>query len=161
MAHLEDQANEKMVQELDNSKYVASHLISIKVPLTFLPYYTNSAEYLRQDGRIEIGGVIYNYVKARIYNDSLEVLCIPNAEATKLLTAKNDFLKFSNDQQRGGQGKKPVPAGKSFKYFSPGNCQAKNPAKRLAFLASLSKLNRAYLILPFYYVTVIEEPPDV
>ena len=159
MAHLEDKADEKMEQQIDDDKYETSQLISIKVSLANLPYYTNTSDYTRQDGRIEISGVMYNYVKARIYNDSLEVLCIPNTEATTLLTAKDDFFRLSNDLQK--QGKKPAPIAKAFKFFSPGNCPNKNASKRNLCASASQKQSRASVILPFYYFSDIEDPPEI
>ncbi len=90
-----------MEVQLDNNNYDESQLISIKVPITYLPYYNNSKTFERVDGQIEIHGTPYKYVKRRIYNDSLELLCIPNATAMKLQTTKNEFFKFVNDLQLG------------------------------------------------------------
>ena len=73
---LEKQENIKMELALDENNYEDHQLISIKQP-TNLPYYQNSKTFQRIDGEIEIEGVYYKYVKCRIYNDSLEMLCIP------------------------------------------------------------------------------------
>jgi hypothetical protein len=158
MAHLEDKANEKMEQQIDGNAYEASQLISIKIPLTNLPYYTNSADYKRQDGHIEVQGIVYNYVKERIYNDSLEMLCIPNSEATTLLTAKDDFFKLSNELQK--QGKKPAPVAKAFKFFSPYYWFNNIVLKQSMFAVALQQQSSASVIRPVYYTSNIEDPPD-
>ena len=62
---------------LDAKAYNDDELISIKQP-TNLPYYNNTKEFQRVDGEVEIDGVEYKYVKCRIYQDSLEMLCLPN-----------------------------------------------------------------------------------
>ena len=104
---MEETASAKLEAQLDNNDYDENQLISIKIPVTYLPYYNNSKQYERVDGQIEIEGVKYKYVKRRIYNDSLEMLCIPDHNVMKLLSAKNEFFKFVNDLQHPGQNKNP------------------------------------------------------
>jgi len=160
MAHLEDEANKNIEQRLDDNNYDASAVITIKIPLTKLPYYTNSAGYERQNGEIEINNVKYNCVKKRIYNDTLEVVYIYNAEATKLCTARTDFYKLCNDLQNAGKGKKS-PAGNTLKFFSPGNCRERKPVDQLCFNNNCTGLSRPFIMRPFYYVTMIENPPEI
>jgi hypothetical protein len=76
-AILQDHADKTMVANLDQNNYTDADLISIKVPATHLSSYVNSKEFQRVDGKIEIEGVQYNYVKRRFSEDSLE-LRIPN-----------------------------------------------------------------------------------
>lgn len=150
-----------MVAQLDANRFDQSRLISIKAPVVNLPYYTNSAEWNRVDGSITIAGVEYNYVKLRIYNDSLELLCIPNTDAARLLACKVDYVKLINGLQGSGQGKKTGTGGKPFKYFSPCNNPAKNTsANSILAVFTGEKINRSYLFLPFYFVRVIDDPPD-
>lgn len=160
MACMEESANKKLDQALNDNSYDSSTLITIKVPLKNLPYYTNSATYQRQEGRIEIAGVQYNCVKQRMYKDTLEVLCIPNNAATKLCQARNDFYKLSNDLENAS--KKGKPSANQFKYFSPGNYLEKKIHGKGVYHDHLSKKStRPSILLPFYYVTVIENPPEL
>ena len=101
ISYIENKADQQLEEQLDNNNYDESQLISIKVPVTYLPYYNNSKAFERIDGHMEIHGTPYKYVKRRIYNDSLELLCIPNATAMKLQTTKNEIFKFVNDLQTG------------------------------------------------------------
>lgn len=95
--YLEERADSRLEAKLDQDIYNESDLISIKIP-TNLPYYTASSEtYERVDGEIDIRGVSYKYVKRRLYNDSLELLCIPNVEKTGLQNAKDKFFRYAND----------------------------------------------------------------
>jgi hypothetical protein len=80
-------ADKEMEARLDDNSYDDSQLISFKVPIT-LSYYNPSPQWERIEGSIEIGNVYYKYVKRRMVDDSLEVLCIPNSTATKLLAVK-------------------------------------------------------------------------
>ena len=97
IAVIEKSENAKLEAQLDNDNYEESELISIKIPVTYLPYYNNSASFERVDGQVEIEGTQYKYVKRRIYNDSLELLCIPNSAVMKLCVAKDEYFKFIND----------------------------------------------------------------
>jgi hypothetical protein len=92
---IQSQKEQVLLTQLDKEEYADEDLISIKTPIA-LPYYTNSADYERIDGTIEIDGIAYNYVKRRVYNDSLELLCLPNTAKQQLQTAKSDFFKLSN-----------------------------------------------------------------
>ena len=91
-AIMEQRADKTLIANLDENNYTESDLISIKVPAVHLSYYVNSKEFERVDGKVEIAGVQYNYVKRRLLNDSLELLCIPNKKATQLKTAKEEFF---------------------------------------------------------------------
>jgi hypothetical protein len=96
-SYLEYEADVRLTADLDQDNYDEADLISIKVANN-LPYYTaNSATYERVDGEITIKGVPHKYVKRRMYNDSLELLCIPNIEKTGLQNAKDKFFLLAND----------------------------------------------------------------
>jgi hypothetical protein len=115
---LENKANRQLEMQLDNSNYNETELFSIKVPITQLSYYTNSNLFERIDGKMEIGDAQYHYVKRRLYNDSLELICILNRPVMKLQDARNDFMKLVNDLQSSGQGKKGGNHPGSMKDFS-------------------------------------------
>ncbi len=104
--YLEARENALLESQLDRSDYDVSQLISIKVPITGLSYYNNSKQFERIDGGIELNGVEYKYVKLRLYNDSIELLCIPNHAVMVLRSSKEEFFKLANDLQHTGQNKK-------------------------------------------------------
>lgn len=85
-----------LLTELDNEAYAAEDLISIKTPIS-LPYYSNSETFERVDGTIKIEGIEYQYVKRRIFNDSLELLCLPNLAKQQLQSVKHNFFKQTNE----------------------------------------------------------------
>ena len=101
---LEDRQDSRLVAQLDRHDYDTDELISIKTALS-LPYYTNSETYERVDGTIKMDGIEYRYVQRRIFNDSLELLCLPNTVKAQLQAAKSDFFKLSNDWQSAPDGK--------------------------------------------------------
>ena len=92
------QTNKHTVQELDNGNYDESELFEIKVPL-HLPYYTSLNEYERYDGEIELNGIHYNFVKRKIQDDTLYLLCLPNHVKTELYKAKNELAAEQSDNE--------------------------------------------------------------
>ncbi len=110
---MQDRTNAHLESQLDRRNFDESQLISIKLPATHLAYYNNSAAFERVDGQLEINGVPYKYVKRRIYNDSIELLCIPNQMALNLRISGDEYFRLINDIQRSQQ-EKGHPATKSF-----------------------------------------------
>ena len=96
--YMQQKASDQLEVKLDKSLYDESQLIELKVPMN-LPYQTNWSAYQRYDGEIEVEGIIYKYVKRKVANDTLYLMCIPNTKKMNLETAKNDFFKLSNDLQ--------------------------------------------------------------
>jgi hypothetical protein len=105
VTYMQARADSELDAQLDSESYDESALISVKVPVTHLSYYNLSTKYERVNGSIEIAGVTYQYVKRRLYNDSLEMLCIPNQTVNNLKAYKNEFFGTVNGLQ-------PVPTGK-------------------------------------------------
>jgi len=103
---MENHQNARLETQLDNDQYNESDLVSLKVPVAHLSYYNNSISFERVDGQIEINGIAYKYVKRRLYNDSIELLCIANPVSMQLKNAKDDFFKIANDLQNTAQNKK-------------------------------------------------------
>lgn len=90
------QADKRMVQQIDSNTIDEQQLIELKTPID-MPYYNDSHEYQRLDGEIVLNGMHYNYVKRKIHNDTLYLLCLPNFEKTTLAKEKNNFAGLVND----------------------------------------------------------------
>jgi hypothetical protein len=155
---MEDQADKQLEAQLDENNYDPSQLISVKVPVTYLPYYNNSEEFERVDGQVEIQGVPYKYVKRRIFNDSLELLCIPNGTALKFQKAGSEFFKFTNDLK---PGKKSEPRSGSMKIFSIDYCTTDHAYRLKAPDHTLSRQSSAYcMFIPSRYALTADHPPE-
>jgi hypothetical protein len=113
-----DAALEKQV---DLTKFDDHQLITIKTKLN-LPYYVSSPGFERTYGSITINGTSYQYVKRRIYNDTLELLCLPNDAKTGMQSLKNDIAKGVTD----GQASTPRKHS-SIKIFLPDFFQSYKP----------------------------------
>ena len=70
--------------------------MEVKIPYP-LPYAANHTSFERFDGEIEFNGVHYNYVKRKMVNDTLVILCIPNTIKTELNKAKSDLVAGFNN----------------------------------------------------------------
>ena len=81
---------------LDKNEFKENELIEIKIPLN-LPYQLNWKSFERFDGEIDVDGIHYKYVKRKIYNDSLILLCLPNKSKQQIEKAEEDYFKIVND----------------------------------------------------------------
>lgn len=99
ISYMSDASTARIEQKLDAAQYSDDELVSVKTKLN-LPYYTNSNEFERAYGSINIAGKDYEYVKRRVHNDTLELLCLPNKAKTGLKSIGNDYAKASTDQSQ-------------------------------------------------------------
>lgn len=96
--YFQGKADQQLEARLDIEDYDVSQLIELKVPLN-MPYQLNHTDFERVDGEIEIEGIHYKYVKRRVFNDSLVLLCLPNEQKMKIEGAKKSFFSLVNDLQ--------------------------------------------------------------
>jgi hypothetical protein len=160
---LEGRADKQLVSSLDANNYDESQLISVKVPSTHLSYYNSSQQFERVDGKIQIGAITYNYVKRRIFNDSVELLCIPNRASMQLQTAKNEFFKLVNDLQASGQSKKAGSHSDTSKSPSSVEYYAVNDIYVIGnlYFTSLPSADHQAAALSSSYLLTTEQPPDL
>jgi len=156
---MEERNNSRLEAQFDDNNYNESDLISLKVPATHLYYYNTSRSFERVDGQIEIKGVLYKYVKRRLYNDSVELLCIPNIGSMQLRNAKDNFFKTANDLQNTAQNKK-----------APTHSVQKNPTicfcpiNRISLgyelvFSRLKRTNSYYFHFPSPLISQPDQPP--
>ncbi len=107
--YFESKADLQFQAALDLDQYNESDLFSIKVAAS-LPYGSSSEKFDRVNGSIEIKGVIYTYVKRRFYQDSLELICIPNMAKTGIKNARDEFARLANDFVTNNSTSKKAPS---------------------------------------------------
>lgn len=94
---MESKADVALETRIEKSDYDESSLIEIRVPLN-APYLSdNSTEFERYDGELELDGVHYKYVKRKVVNGELVLLCLPNKSKTELQNSREEFFKLVND----------------------------------------------------------------
>lgn len=112
---LEHRADRQLTRQIDNAAYDESSLIELRVPLN-APYLAgNSTSFERYDGELEIDGVHYKYVKRKIENGELVLMCLPNESKTRLQDSENHFFQLVNDLNHSTKKEKSNTA--SFKAF--------------------------------------------
>ena len=114
---LEQKASVQLADRLDQDLYTDDQLIELKVPLP-MPYQTNWDSFERYNGEIQIDGIHYNYVKRKVWNDTLILLCIPNTEKMKLNSAREQFFSLVNDLDPQNEGT-PVSPVRMLKSITP------------------------------------------
>jgi hypothetical protein len=157
---LQEKASKQLEAQLDKQLYKESQLISIKIPITTLAYYNSSTTFERVDGRIDIDGIPYQYVKRRIYKDSLELLCIPNAQALAIRSSGNTYFRLVNDIDR--------PQGQSKEDHSHSSKAFEGDPYTEARLFQISDRHFTLVAGGYYYAVNIpstslstdERPPD-
>jgi hypothetical protein len=109
--YFEKEQGVRFVQQLDKQQYNEADLVEVKVPV-LLPYHNSWSDFERYDGEITIDGVHYNYVKRKVQNDTLILMCLPNEEKMQMQTARDRFFSLVNDLQSNdgnNHGKGSVP----------------------------------------------------
>lgn len=92
----QQQSDKKLEASLDNNQYNEKDLITLKIPIS-LPYQTNWSDFQRVNGEISFNGKIYKYVKRKVWDGQLILLCLPDETKMRLETARDDFFKLAND----------------------------------------------------------------
>lgn len=93
---LQQYADQQMTASLENDSYDESELITVTIPIS-LPYYNDWSDFERVDGEVVYEGVIYKYVKRKVCQGQLVLLCIPDQKRTDIASAKDAFFKYSQD----------------------------------------------------------------
>jgi hypothetical protein len=97
----------------DKDQYSDSQLILFKVSAAALPYSNSSADFEKADGEIKVGDIHYRYVRKRLYNDSVEFLCLPCQESNAIRAVRNDMIRQATGIPDNGNHSRSLPAGKA------------------------------------------------
>lgn len=108
-AWLQYKADQHLEARLDLNDYNESELLEMRVPLN-MPYQVQSSGFERIDGEIEIRGLHYKYVKRKIENGELVLLCVPNHGKMQLQHASGTYYQLVNDLQNSAQNNNSQPA---------------------------------------------------
>jgi hypothetical protein len=158
---LQHELDKRLETQFDRHTYDEARLVSIKIPSARLPYCSSSRSFERVNGEIEMNGKLYKFVQRRIFNDSLEFLCIPDPNSMQLRMAKNEFFKLVNDLQTSTQGKKSNNGSHIYKILSSDYCSVSNDLS-LQVSLNLSSYGDTYSsgkIDPIY-LSPAGQPPD-
>ena len=92
---IEKNATANLEQKISAGKYSDEQLVEIRIPLN-MPYYSDK-DYEDVYGETDFNGEHYQYVKRKVSDNTLYLLCLPNKEKTSIVKEKNEFTKAVND----------------------------------------------------------------
>lgn len=153
-----DLSDKQTAQQLDEHIYDDEALVEIAIPLN-MPYVSNQDSYERYDGSIELNGMHYNYVKRKINNDTLHILCIPNDQKTQLHEAKNDYTKQLADASSGK--KENDSQGKKNTFFAEYNCEITQYSFGAVSTSSTQNIPAAQNFIPAEFIGNLIKPPQI
>ena len=88
--YAEQKADATMESRLDQNQYDESELISLTIPLNN-PYQLEQPGFVRINGEINFQGRTYKFVKRKITDGTLVLLCVPDTRKMLLKKAKTEF----------------------------------------------------------------------
>lgn len=94
--YLIQQSDHEFARNTEHRHYGESDVMLVKIPM-HLPYYGNWGHYEKVEGELEVNGIHYNYVKRKIDNDTVYLVCLPNQAKTQLYKDNVDYTKLLND----------------------------------------------------------------
>jgi len=94
--YAEHKANLAMESRLDNDQYNENELVSITIPLDN-PYQLEQVNYQRINGEINFQGKNFKYVKRKVSEGKLILLCIPDVRKMVIKKAGTDYGNAVND----------------------------------------------------------------
>jgi len=157
--YLQHRADTQLEAQLDQQQYNEASLIEIRVPLN-MPYQSISSNFERYDGEIEFNGIHYKYVKRKVENGELVLLCLPNENRMRLQSARDEFFKLVNDLQHNAQGKTSTP-GSSIKSPVTEYWDQQNNWQVAALTIQLHQYTGYSRALPaFPLLTTPAQPPE-
>lgn len=112
--YAQKKSDAQVTTSLDTHQYNDADLITIKVPLS-MPYQTVQSDFERIDGEINVSGKIYKYVKRRIVDGEMVLMCLPDHNKMRIEAAKGDFFKNTTDVEQNNASKKSTNSKSSFK----------------------------------------------
>lgn len=158
-----NQADKVMEAKANLKAYDDQQLVEIRIPLS-IPYYSNWDDFERHDGSIELNGVQYNYVKRKVQDGQLILLCLPNHEKQLVKASGDQYFKLINDLgsltqhgKKSGSEKASTFKGFQFEYFAVENKWVINifDALAIAYGSGIKGfMSETYIACP-------EQPPDL
>lgn len=101
------QNNVEMLQKLDLGDYNEAEMVTVKIPIS-VPYASESEEFERVDGLFEHKGEFYRLVKQRLFQDTLQVVCVKDQELAYINQAWTSYVKTFTDNHSDNQSQSTI-----------------------------------------------------
>jgi hypothetical protein len=158
--YLEHNSDISLEKKIDNSEYNEDDLIELRVPLNAPYLSSNPTAFERFDGEVELHGKHYKYVKRKIENDQLVLLCLPDENKNRIQNSREDFFKLVNDLNHSSQHKTKNTA--SLKSFTTEYKKESNAWEIAAIAVVQPKTGFADdLSVAEGFYAIPEQPPQV
>jgi hypothetical protein len=94
--YLSQHSSVELANKINNNEYSDEDLVEVKIPFQ-VPYYNSSEQFESFAGEITIDGKHFNYVKRKMWGDTLYIMCLPNVEKDELAKAEANYGAEAND----------------------------------------------------------------
>jgi hypothetical protein len=101
--YAEKKADAAMEARIDKDQYDENDLVTLQIPL-YSPYQLEQKTFERTNGEVNINGKTFKYVKRKVSDGNLILLCLADNHKTVLKNAKSEFGNGVNDLAGGGKG---------------------------------------------------------
>lgn len=91
--------------QIEEGNYDPGLLVEMKVPLR-TPYYSSTMMYERYYGEIDLDGNYYSYVKRKVQNDTVYILCLANRDKSELNKIIMEKISSLSGDEKGSPVKK-------------------------------------------------------
>ena len=157
--YFEQKATSDLQVSVDHMNYKESDLISFKLHLN-LPYISSNSDFESVEGNIDINGINYQYVKKRFYNDTLEILCVPNFTKTIIEESKNDYAKQLNEIATSNNSKKSSSNQIVKANFSDFTQDHHFDINQPVLATKLKHESNPIIVSNFNFLHSLEQPPE-
>ncbi|HEY5745593.1 MAG TPA: hypothetical protein VIU12_05935 [Chryseolinea sp.] len=122
---MEKQNYDKAVQKISGNENEISGNLLLKIPLASR-FNEDDREYRKAQGEITVEGELYHFVKQKLYQDTLYIICLRDAKTSEVREALSDLSKTMADQNhKSGNTQKGVDV--SFAKFYTLSTTVKEP----------------------------------
>jgi len=158
----QQQSDIRLEASLDKQDYNDADLVTIKVPLS-LPYLNNQQNFERVNGEITVNGKILKYVKRKISDGNLVLLCLPDQNKMQIESAKDEFFKYANDLVQHNQSKKSgnTKSGIFKNLLSEYNVNFSDYSRSLKSIVHTYNITSQSNFLPSSHCNLPEQPPEI
>ncbi len=139
----------KQSARIEEGKYDPSQLVEMKVPL-LTPYYSSSMMYEQYYGEISLDGNFYSYVKRKVQNDTVYILCLANNDKSEIKKTIIEHLASLSGAEPGSPLKKAVEKSVRKQAASADYFQLEDCVDLQIVLTACGSIKRIYTS-PLYY----------
>jgi hypothetical protein len=142
-------AEQEQEARIDDGHYEESDLFEVRIDLD-VPYQLNQPDFERHYGEVEVDGRYYSYVKRKIENGQLVLLCIPNDKKTDVKAAGEEYyskangLQFPKSEKAASTAKKPMSADFDDRLYSI-YVADDNSSSNTQFISGTEPLTNVYI----------------